>query len=187
MRWGHGVLVLFAIIMIGVLINEGTPQNNSTPDDVPSIQRLFPNIAQPEQITGMELTISDIGMQVAIVVEEDQETWRLRDAPFTTVDATFSSEARYGLGLFESLPPFDRGENPPEAFGFLPDARYVVRFQLEDGEVISLHVGDVASSTQTYYVAFSPQATQVYRIPTRTLDTFVSLILSAVNTENVPN
>lgn len=175
-RWMYGLIGVFVVIMLGILIAEGRPQPPQLPEEVIPLTRLFPEIDIPQRIIGMELTLAAENRQIAVVVEEDQQTWRLREAPFSPVDAAQADDARKLLGSLPTAGTIRASDVAEIDFGFLPNPYYVVRFQLEDLSVATLLVGNKNPEGDLYYVSSEPNGAIVDLVPVEWLDTFVFLM-----------
>lgn len=185
-RLGYIGLILLAVVMMGALLAEGrqgifVDVANEPDAAAPTLRRLFPDITSPEQIIGIEVRTRDLD-PIAIVVEDDQTTWRLRDAPFSPVNGEFAARAREGLGLMPTIGQIERGETPSEAFGVLPNPQIVISFQvqLDSLNVITLYIGDKTPSGDAYYVASFPEDVIFDLVPAQWIDDFVGLMLLSI-------
>jgi len=170
-RTGYIFLGVLATLLMGLLIVSGRPTSGTPVSAEPTPYRLFPELTDPAQIIGMELTLTATSQQIAIVVEEDGLTWRLRDAPYTLLEPEGPRLARDLLGLMVSLRQLRGGQAAD--FGLLPNAQYVVRFQRDDLRIVTLYIGNQTSTGEGYYVAFSPESAIVDVVSTQWVDNFV--------------
>jgi hypothetical protein len=170
---GLGLLLAFAGLIV-----QGRPLTGSeeaAPSDSPDY--LFPFITQPEQIIGMELSNSAQEVLSAVVVEADQGTWRLRDEPFSPVEAQRAEQARLLLGSMQAVARLDAREIPLQTLGLLPNPQYVLRFQVDDLQVISFAVGDITPSGQAYYVYIPNEQVVVHLVAREWIEALFSLLL----------
>jgi hypothetical protein len=175
-RTGYLLLGAVAAFLLGLLIVSGRPTSERPVLVEPTPYRLFPELTDPAQIIGMELTLTATRQQIAVVVEEDGLTWRLRDAPYTLLKPEGPRLARDLLGLMVSLRQLRGGQAAD--FGLLPNAQYVVRFQKDDLRIVTLYIGDQTPTGEGYYVAFSPESAIVEVVSTQWVDNFVLTMLT---------
>lgn len=177
--WGYVVLGVLALAAVAWVIGQGRPfETATTPPPVEELAYLFPFITLPEQIIGMELSIPADGTAVAVVVEADQNAWRLRDEPFSPVDGQMAAEARLLLGSMVAVAQLDGREVPLQNLGLLPNPQYVLRFQVDDLQVITLQVGDLTPSGQAYYVYIPNELTTVHLVAREWIEALLRLMLA---------
>lgn len=176
LRWDYALLLVLALAFWGGLIYTGRPLSSEALAPLAGY-RLFPNLTRPEQIIGMELIIPEREFAIAIVVEDNQATWRLREAPFTEIRPDEAMLARDLLGLMEGISELKPRDIPSETLGLLPNPEYVIRFQLDTLQVITLYVGNLTPSGEAYYVS-SGDSNAIVLVLTTWIDNFVLSMLS---------
>ncbi|MFP4321174.1 MAG: hypothetical protein ACLFTK_01840 [Anaerolineales bacterium] len=185
---GYVTLGIIGAALLAWLIVQGPPPTPGDEDTRTGVDaasqaenayRLFPFLAQPQDITGISLAIPAEDVEYTYVVEDANGTaaWRLRDPPFSPVNNGLANVIRQNLMFMPGLGAFERGEFTPEVLGFLPNPQYVISFQMvpdvSDIRTISVYVGDRTRSGQAYYASPTLDEGVVDLVPAEWIDSFV--------------
>ncbi len=193
LKSGYISLLILAIVSVGVLIANGRPAPTTpTPASVSPNYLLFPFILDAQEIVSIEFVIPNAVPEDTIyfvLTQEMDGDWVLL-RPDGTRPSVDSAQAQYATELVAfmfGVQAVSRNNRPMEDFGFLPNSKYAVRFQLNreisGQDLFGFEVGNKTPQGDGYYVAANVNSTIIDIVPTELIETLVMVMTQLAPTE----
>ncbi|MBN2306032.1 MAG: DUF4340 domain-containing protein [Anaerolineae bacterium] len=176
------------------LLNLGATQQARRP------VQLFPEVADPAHITGMEV-LDVTGSTGILVMRDEQGMWYAPDIPGTqtriepdAINQSLVEDAATAITLLAAEQTYEATPENLQVFGLEPEPKYRFRFRMLDSDErvyeAALAIGDANPDNVAYYVYVpaAPEADQrVYLIPKQLVDFILNMLTDPIQIAPTPS